>query len=148
MGHTLKMHRVIKAPPDLVYKAFTTADAMAKWLPPDGFTCTVQHLDAKVGGTFRMAFTHLASGMSHAFGGTYLDMKPGAYLRYSDKFDDPNLPGELIVTIELAAVSCGTELRVTQENIPEVIPLEQCYLGWQDSMRQLIALVEGAARTS
>jgi uncharacterized protein YndB with AHSA1/START domain len=146
MGNTVRMHAVLKAPPSLVYKAFTTADALAKWLPPDGFTCAVHHFDVRVGGSFRMAFTHLASGESHAFGGTYLDMKPDALLRYSDKFDDPNLPGEMIVTVTLTPVSCGTDVQVMQENIPDIIPLEQCYLGWQDSMRQLAALVEGAAR--
>jgi uncharacterized protein YndB with AHSA1/START domain len=145
MGNTVRMHRVIKAPPERIYKAFTDADAMAKWLPPDGFTCKVHHLDAKVGGLFRMAFANFATGQSHSFGGEYLEMKPYEKLRYSDKFDDPNLPGEIIVTVELRPVSCGTELHVTQENIPEVIPPEMCYLGWQDSMRQLMALVETAA---
>jgi uncharacterized protein YndB with AHSA1/START domain len=145
MGHTIRMHRVIKAPPARVYKAFTDADALAKWLPPDGFTCHVEHLEAKVGGKFRMYFTSFATGHSHAFGGEYLELEPGKRLRYTDRFDDPNLPGEIVVTVELAAVSCGTELNVTQENVPEVIPREMCVLGWQDSMRQLLHLVETAA---
>jgi uncharacterized protein YndB with AHSA1/START domain len=144
MGHTIRMHRVIKAPPARVYKAFTDADALAKWLPPDGFTCHVAHLEAKVGGKFRMYFTSFATGHSHAFGGEYLELEPGKRLRYTDRFDDPNLPGEIVVTVELAAVSCGTELNVTQENVPEVIPREMCVLGWQDSMRQLLHLVETA----
>lgn len=145
MGNTVRMHRVIKAPPERVYKAFIDAGALAKWLPPDGHTCKVHHVDAKVGGTFRMSFTSFTSGHGNSFGGEYLEMKPNEKLRYTDKFDDPNLPGEIIVTVLLKAVSCGTELNVTQENIPEVIPLEMCYLGWQDSMRQLMALVETAA---
>ena len=145
MGNTIRLHRVIKAPPERVYKAFTNADALAKWLPPDGFTCRVESLDAKVGGKFRMAFTNFATGASHAFGGQYLEMVPGRKLRYSDTFDDPNLKGEMIVTVALTPVLCGTELTVTQENVPEVIPLEMCYLGWQDSLRQLQHLVETAA---
>ena len=145
MGNTVRMHRVIKAPPERVYKAFIDAGALAKWLPPDGHTCKVHHVNAKVGGTFRMSFTSFTSGHGNSFGGQYLEMKPNEKLRYSDKFDDPNLPGEIIVTVLLKAVSCGTELNVTQENIPEVIPLEMCYLGWQGSMRQLMALVETAA---
>jgi uncharacterized protein YndB with AHSA1/START domain len=145
MGNTVRMHRVIKAPPARVYKAFTDAAALAKWLSPDGFTCTVHHLDAKVGGGFKMSFTNFATGAAHSFGGEYLEMIPNEKLRYSDKFDDPNLPGEIMVTVQLKEVLCGTELNVTQENIPEVIPLEMCYLGWQDSMRQLLALVETAA---
>lgn len=145
MGNTVRLHRVIKAPPPRVYKAFTDAAAMAKWLPPDGFTCAVHELDARVGGAFRMSFTNFATGQAHAFGGEYLEMKPNEKLRYSDRFDDPKLPGEIMVTVLLKEVSCGTELNVTQENIPELIPLEMCYLGWQDSMRQLMALVETAA---
>lgn len=145
MPNTVKMHRVLKAPPERVYKAFIDADALAKWLPPDGFTCRVHALDAKVGGTFRMSFTSFASGQGHSFGGTYLELKPGERVRYTDKFDDPNLPGEIVVTVVLTKVSCGTEINVTQEGIPDVIPLEMCYLGWQDSMRQLASLVETAA---
>jgi uncharacterized protein YndB with AHSA1/START domain len=145
MPGTVKLHRVLKAPPERVYKAFTDAAGMAKWIPPDGFTCTVHHFDPKVGGTFRMSFTNFATGHGHAFGGEFLELKPGERLRYTDKFDDPNLPGEMTVTVNLRAVSCGTEIDITQEGIPDVIPLEMCYLGWQDSMRQLAALVETAA---
>jgi len=145
MGNTVRMHRVIKAPPERVYKAFTDADALAKWLPPDGYTCMVHQLDAKVGGGFRMSFTNFATGQAIAFGGEFLEMEPPGKLRYSDRFDDPGLPGEIMVTVLLRPVSCGTDLTVTQENLPEAIPLEHCYLGWQDSMRQLIALVETAA---
>lgn len=145
MGHTIRLHRVVKAPPSRVYKAFTDAGALAKWLPPDGFTCHVEHLDARVGGTFRMSFTNFATGARHGFSGAYLEFVPDKRLRYTDTFDDPNLAGELIVTVELTAVSCGTELAITQENVPEVIPREMCYLGWQDSMRQLLHLVETAA---
>ena len=145
MGNTVRLHRVLKAPPDRVYRAFVDRQALAKWSPPDGFTCTVNELDAKVGGTFRMAFTNFATRHSHAFGGTYLELRPGEKLRYTDRFDDPNLPGEIVVTVVLKEVLCGTEIDITQENIPDVIPVEMCYLGWQDSMRQLAALVETAA---
>jgi uncharacterized protein YndB with AHSA1/START domain len=144
MGNTVKLHRVLKAPPERVYKAFTDAAGMAKWLPPDGFTCTVHRMDAKVGGGFKMAFTNFANGQSHSFGGDFVEMKPHEKLVYTDKFDDPNLPGEIRVTVLLKAVSCGTDINITQENLPEVIPLEMCYLGWQDSLRQLAALVETA----
>src|SRR5262249_29396223 len=125
-----------------LYKAFLNADAMAKWLPPYGFTCHVDHLGAKVGGTFRMSFTNFGKGQSHSFGGTYLDLTANKLIRYTDKFDDPNMPGEMITTISLAQVSCGTELAVTQEGIPEMIPVEMCYLGWQESLEQLAKLVE------
>ena len=145
MGNTVKMHRVIKAPAERVYRAFLDPLALAKWLSPNGFTCEVHHLDPKVGGTFKMSFTNFANGQSHAFGGEYKELKPGSKLRYTDTFDDPNLAGELMVTVLLKDVSCGTEINITQENIPEIIPLEMCYLGWQDSMRQLAALVETAA---
>ena len=145
MPNTVKLHRVLKTPPERVYKAFVDADAMAKWLPPDGFTCKVHHIDAKVGGSFRMSFTNFATGHSHSFGGEFLELKPGEKLRYSDKFDDPNLAGEIMVTVLLKPVSCGTDINITQEGIPDVIPLEMCYLGWQDSMRQLAALVGMAA---
>jgi uncharacterized protein YndB with AHSA1/START domain len=145
MGNTVKLHRVLKAPPERVYKAFTDAAGMAKWLPPDGFTCTVHKMDAKVGGGFKMSFTNFASGQGHSFGGDFIEMKAGEKLVYTDKFDDPNLPGLITVTVLLKAVSCGTEINITQENLPEVIPLEMCYLGWQDSLRQLAALVETAA---
>jgi uncharacterized protein YndB with AHSA1/START domain len=128
--------------PDKVYRAFTEADAMAKWLPPNGFTCTVDHFDAKVGGTFRMSFRNFTTGKSHSFGGKYVELVPGERVRYTDKFDDPNLPGEMQVTVALKPVSCGTELNITQEGIPDVIPAEMCYLGWQDSLRNLASLVE------
>lgn len=144
MGNTVRMHRVIKAPPSRVYKAFTDGPAMAKWLPPNGFTCTVHSLEPRVGGGFRMSFTNFDNGQSHSFGGTYLEMKPNELLRYNDKFDNPSLPGEMIVTVQLKEVLCGTEINITQENVPEAIPLEMCYLGWQDSMNQLMALVETA----
>lgn len=145
MGNTIKLHRVIKAPAERVYRAFIDASAMEKWLPPDGFTGSVEHLEAKVGGNFRMSFTNFATGHSHGFGGEYLEMKPGEKLRYTDKFDDPNLPGVITVTVTLKTVSCGTDVQVTQENVPDVIPIEMCYLGWQDSLRQLASLVETAA---
>lgn len=145
MGNTIKMHRVIRAPAERVYRALLDPQAMAKWLPPDGFTCQVQHLDPKVGGIFRISFTNFATGHVHSFGGAYVELKPHEKLRYTNTFDDPNLPGELMVTILLKQVSCGTEIDVTQENIPELIPVEMCYLGWQDSIRQLANLVETAA---
>jgi uncharacterized protein YndB with AHSA1/START domain len=145
MGNTVKMHRVINAPPARVYKAFIDPDAMAKWLPPNGFTGKVHSIDAKVGGKFKMSFTNFDNGQSHSFGGEYLELKPNEKLRYSEKFDDPNLPGEMMVTVLLKQVLCGTEINITQENIPDMIPLEMCYLGWQDSMRQLMALIETAA---
>lgn len=141
-SHTVHLHRVIKATPDRIYRAFLDADAMAKWLPPYGFTCKVLHMDAKVGGTFRMSFTNFTSGHSHAFGGEYLDLVQNERIRYSDKFDDPNLPGEMITTVSLKKVSCGTEVSIKQEGIPEVIPTEMCYLGWQESLEQLVKLVE------
>ena len=139
---TVRLHRVLRAPTERVYRAFVDADAMAKWLPPHGFTCKVHRMDAKVGGGFAMSFTNFSSGQAHSFGGEYLELVPGERLRYTDKFDDPNLPGEIMVTVTLKAVSCGTELGIVQEGLPEVIPLEMCYLGWQDSMLQLAALVE------
>lgn len=145
MGNTLQFHRVLKAPPERVYRAFTDAAAMAKWLPPDGFTATVHAMDARVGGRFRMSFSNFATGQSNAFGGEYLELVPGARVRYTDKFDDPNLPGEITVTVTLKAVSCGTDVVIVQANVPEVIPVELCHLGWQDSLRQLAALVETAA---
>ena len=140
--HTIRLHRVLRAPPERVYRAFLDADAMAKWLPPHGFTCKVHHMDARVGGSFRMSFTNFSSGGSHAFGGEYLELVPHERLRYTDRFDDPNLPGTLQVTVTLKAVSCGTELNVVQEGVPEVIPAEACYLGWQESLSQLAQLVE------
>ncbi len=140
--HTVRLHRVLRAKPERVYRAFTDPDAMAKWLPPHGFTGRVHHLDAKVGGTFKMSFTNFNTMKSHSFGGTYLEMKPGELLRYTDQFDDPNLPGTMITTVALRAVFCGTELNVTQEGIPAMIPAEACYMGWQESLTLLMQLVE------
>ena len=139
---TVKLHRVLRAKPEKVYRAFLNPDAVARWLPPNGFTCKVDHLDAKVGGSFRMAFTNFSTGNGNAFGGTYLELVPGERIRYTDKFDDPNLTGEMITTIELRAVMCGTELTAVQEGIPESIPTEFCYLGWQESLDALARLVE------
>lgn len=139
---TVRLHRVFRAPPERVYRAFLDADAMAKWLPPYGFTCKVHHMDVRVGGSFRMSFANFKSGIGHAFGGEYLELVPHERIRYTDKFDDPNLPGEMRVTIALTKVSCGTEINIVQEGIPEVIPLEMCYLGWQESLAQLARLVE------
>lgn len=142
MSGTVRLHRVIRATPERLYRAFLDPDAMAKWLPPHGFTGKVHHLDASVGGTYRMSFTNFSSGHSHAFGGTYVELVPHKRLRYTDRFDDPGLPGEMQTTITLAPVSCGTELHVAQEGIPDVIPVEQCYLGWQESLALLTLLVE------
>ncbi len=139
---TVRLHRVLRAPPERVYRAFLDADAMAKWIPPHGFTAKVHHMDARVGGTFRMSFTNFNTGKGHSFGGKYLELVPHELLRYTDKFDDPNLPGELQVTVALTNVSCGTEISIVQEGIPEVIPVEMCYLGWQESLAQLATLVE------
>ncbi len=139
---TLRLHRVLRAAPEKVYRAFLEPGAMAKWIPPYGFTCEVHHMEAKVGGTYRMSFHNFTTGTGHAFGGKYVELVPGKRIRYTDRFDDPNLPGELEVTVELAPVSCGTELRITQAGIPEAIPLEMCYLGWQESLAQLATLVE------
>ena len=140
--NTDRLHRVLRAKPERVYKAFLDADAMAKWLPPYGFTCKVHQMDAKVGGTFRMSFTNFGTGNGHSFGGKYLELVPGERIRYTDKFDDPNLPGEMVTTVTLKAVSCGTEMNVVQEGIPAAIPAEMCYLGWQESLMQLATLVE------
>ena len=139
---TVELHRVLRTAPERIYRAFIEADALAKWLPPYGFTCKVHHLDATVGGTFRMTFTNFGKGGGHSFGGQYLELVPHTRIRYTDKFEDPNLPGELEVTITLAKVLCGTELRVVQKGIPEAIPVEMCYLGWQESLAQLAQLVE------
>ena len=139
---TVRLHRVLRTPPAKVYRAFLEADAMAKWLPPHGFTCKVQQLDARVGGTFRMSFHNYGSGNGHSFSGEYLELVPNELIRYTDRFDDPNLPGVLEVTVSLKPVLCGTELSITQAGIPEAIPLEMCYLGWQESLTQLAALVE------
>jgi len=139
---TVELHRILRTTPDKIYRAFTDAAALAKWLPPYGFTCTVEHLEAKVGGTFRMSFSNFTSGNGHSFGGEYKELVPGELIRYTDKFDDPNLPGELQVTVKLKPVLTGTEVRITQAGIPEVIPVEMCYLGWQESLLQLANLVE------
>ncbi|EJL84343.1 hypothetical protein PMI16_03819 [Herbaspirillum sp. CF444] len=139
---TVELHRILRTTPDKIYRAFTDAAALAKWLPPYGFTCTVEHLEAKVGGTFRMSFSNFTSGNGHSFGGKYKELVPGELVRYTDKFDDPNLPGELLVTVKLKPVLTGTEVRITQSGIPEVIPVEMCYLGWQESLAQLANLVE------
>ena len=140
--NTIRLHRVIRTTPEKVYRAFLDADAMSKWLPPYGFTGKVHHIDAKVGGTFRMSFTNFTTDKSHAFGGNYLELVPHERLRYTDKFDDPNLPGEMQVTVTLKKVSVGTEVNIVQEGIPAVIPVEACYLGWQESLAQLAVLVE------
>lgn len=139
---TVQLHRVLRAPPERIYRAFLDAGAMAKWIPPYGFTCTVHHMEAKVGGTFRMSFTNFTSGNAHSFGGEYLELVPHERICYTDKFDDPNLPGLMRVTVVLTKVSCGTEIGIVQEGLPEVIPLEMCYLGWQESLAQLATLVE------
>ena len=140
--NTVRLHRVLRTTPERLYRAFLDADALAKWLPPNGFTCKVHHLDARVGGTYKMSFTNFSTGNGHAFGGTYQELTPNERIRYNDRFDDPNLPGEMQTTITLTQVSCGTELHVVQEGIPEVIPAEQCYLGWQESLVLLGKLVE------
>ena len=140
--NTVRLHRVLRAAPDKIYRAFLDADAMAKWLPPYGFTCKVHQMDARVGGRFKMSFSNFSTGHGHSFGGEYRELVPGERLRYSDVFDDPNLPGEMETTVVLRAVSCGTELEVTQTGIPEAIPVEMCYLGWQESLAQLATLVE------
>lgn len=139
---TIRLHRVLRAPPERIYRAFLDADAMAKWLPPNGFTGKVHQLDAKVGGSHRMSFTNFTTGASHSFGGEYLELVPGERLRYNDRFDDPNLPGEMVVTVSLKKVAVGTELSIVQEGVPEVIPPEACYLGWQESLMLLAKLVE------
>jgi uncharacterized protein YndB with AHSA1/START domain len=139
---TVRLHRVLRSTPDRVYRAFLEPDAMAKWLPPYGFTCTVHSLDAKVGGTFRMSFRNFGTGNGHSFGGEYLELLPNEKLRYTDKFDDPNLPGGMVTSVVLRKVSIGTEIEIVQEGIPEPIPTEMCYLGWQESLVQLARLVE------
>ncbi|MDE2145955.1 MAG: SRPBCC family protein [Burkholderiales bacterium] len=139
---TVRLQRVLRAPPERVYRAFVEPDAMAKWLPPQGYTCTVQRMEARVGGGFRMSFRNFANGQVHSFGGEYLELVPGERLRYTDRFDDPNLPGLLEVVVGLRPVLCGTELSISQSGIPEAIPLEMCQLGWQESLAQLAALVE------
>lgn len=140
--NTVRIHRVLRATPEKTYRAFLDADAMVKWLPPNGFTGKVHHMDAKVGGTYKMSFTNFSTGQSHAFGGEYLELVPHERIVYSDKFDDPNLAGEMQTTITLKKASCGTELNIVQENLPAVIPLEACYLGWQESLILLAKLIE------
>jgi uncharacterized protein YndB with AHSA1/START domain len=140
--NTIRLHRVLRATPEKIYRAFLDAGAMAKWLPPYGFTAKVDQLDARVGGSHKMSFTNFTTGKSHSFGGTYVELVPHERIRYTDKFDDPNLSGELETTITLSKVSCGTELKVVQENVPAAIPAEACYLGWQESLAQLAKLVE------
>ena len=141
-GNTIRLHRVLRAPPERIYRAFLDADAMAKWLPPNGFTGKVHHLEAKVGGTYKMSFTNFSGGQSHSFDGEYLELVPNQRIRHTDKFDDPNLPGVMITTISLNKVRVGTEMNVVQEGIPEAIPAEACYLGWQESLTLLALLVE------
>ena len=141
-NRSVHLHRVLKTSPEKVYRAFLESSALAKWLPPYGFTCTVHHLEPQVGGTFRISFHNFTSGNSHSFGGTYLELVPNERIRYTDQFEDPNLPGTLEVTVSLQTVICGTEVRITQAGIPDVIPLEMCYLGWQESLEQLAKLVE------
>ena len=140
--NTVRLHRVLRAAPERIYRAFLGAEAMAKWLPPYGFTCKVHHMDARVGGTFRMSFSNFTTGHGHSFGGEYRELVPNALIRHTDKFDDPNLPGQLQVTVTLKKVPVGTELNIVQEGLPDVIPLEACYLGWQESLRNLAKLVE------
>ncbi|MGE0281026.1 MAG: SRPBCC family protein [Rhizobiaceae bacterium] len=142
MPSTVRLHRVIATSPNKLYRAFLEADAMAKWLPPNGFTCTVHHFEPKVGGTFKMSFRNFTTGNSHSFGGEFIELVQDERLRYTDRFDDPNLPGEIQVTVELKEVSCGTELNIEQAGIPDLIPAEACYLGWQESLRNLQKLVE------
>jgi len=138
----VRLHRVLRAAPERVYRAFLEPDATAKWLPPNGFTCQVHHMDAQIGGTFKMSFRNFGSGNSHSFGGKYLELMPFEKIAYTDTFDDPNLPGQMITTVTLRQISCGTDIGIVQEGIPEVIPVEMCYLGWQESLAQLATLVE------
>jgi uncharacterized protein YndB with AHSA1/START domain len=141
-NNTVRLHRVLRAPPERIYRAFLDADAKAKWLPPHGFTGKVHHLDASVGGSYKMSFTNFSTGQTHTFGGKYLELTPNERIRYTDAFDDPDLPGEMLTTVSLTEVPCGTELHIVQEGLPEVIPVEQCYLGWQESLTLLAQLVE------
>ena len=143
---SVKFHRIIKAPPERIYRAFLDADAMAKWLPPNGFTCKVHHMDARVGGSYRMSFTNFTTGGGHSFGGDYLELVPGERICYTAKFDDANLPGVMQTTVTLRSVFCGTEMHAVQEGIPAVIPPEACYLGWQESLALLVSLVEPEIR--
>ena len=147
-GNTVRLHRVLRAPPERIYRAFVDAGALAKWLPPHGYFATVHHLDARVGGTYRMSFTHLDSGQSHAFGGEYLELEPGKRIRHTDRFDDPGLPGQMTVTVALVKVANGTDVTIEQEGIPEAIPVEDCYVGWQQSLQLLTQLVEDTGPAS
>ncbi|MBK6840398.1 MAG: SRPBCC family protein [Bacteroidetes bacterium] len=140
--NSVSLHRVLTAAPEKVYRAFTDANAMASWIPPYGFLCVVHSMDVKIGGTFRMSFINFTTGNGHSFGGEYLDLKPNEFIEYTDKFEDPNLPGEMITSVWLKKVSCGTEIKILQENIPAMIPVEMCYLGWQESLEKLKKLVE------
>lgn len=140
--NTVTLHRVLRAPPERVYRAFLEPDAMSKWVAPYGFTCKISHLDARVGGSYKMAFTNFGTGAGHSFGGEYLELVPASKICYTDKFDDPNLPGEMKITVTLKPVTCGTDLRIVVEGLPAVIPVEMCYLGWQESLAQLAKLVE------
>lgn len=140
--HSVRLHRVLRTKPEKVYRAFLQADALAKWLPPYGFTCTVHHFEPVASGNFRMSFRNFSTGNAHSFGGEYVELVPNKLIRYTDRFDDPGMPGTMSVTVELREVSCGTELTVVQENIPAMIPVEMCYLGWQESLVQLAAIVE------
>ena len=142
MANSVSLHRILKATPEKVFRAFTHASAIASWLPPYGFICTVDHLKAEKGGTFRMSFENFSTGSSHSFGGKYVDVKPGEFLKYTDTFDDPNLPGEMITSVSLKQTIAGTEIKILQEGIPEAIPAEMCYLGWQESLEKLAKLVE------
>jgi uncharacterized protein YndB with AHSA1/START domain len=146
MPNTIRLHRVLRSPPERVYRAFLDAEAKVKWLPPNGFTGKIHYIDARVGGTYKMSFTNFTTGQSHSFGGQYLELTPHQRIRYSDKFDDPNLPGEMQVTIDLKQVSCGTEVAIVQEGVPDIIPAEACYLGWQESLILLAKLVEAEIR--
>jgi len=141
-NNSVSLHRVLKASPEKVFRAFTQAAAIASWLPPYGFLCTVHEMDVKVDGQFRMSFTNFSTGNGHSFGGKYLEVKPGEFLKYTDQFDDPNLPGEMVTSVWLQKVSVGTEIKILQENIPSLIPAEMCYLGWQESLEKLAKLVE------
>jgi uncharacterized protein YndB with AHSA1/START domain len=141
-AHTIRLHRVLRATPERVYRAFVDGDAMAKWLPPNGYTGKVHHIDAKVGGSYKMSFTNFTTGKSHSFGGEYLELVPSERVRYTDKFDDPNMPGEIETTVTLKKVSCGTDVQIVQDGVPGVIPAEACYVGWQESLAQLAQLVE------
>lgn len=142
MPGTITLHRVIKCSPEKLYRAFTTPEALARWIPPHGFTCKVHHMDVRVGGTHKVSFTNFTTGNTHSFGGTYLEVRPNELLRYNDQFDDPNLPGSMTVTVTLKAVSSGTDLHIVQDGVPDMIPLDMCYLGWQESLQYLANLVE------